>query len=81
MSKSLYLLMILFWIAVMNGCDEGEYIYDPNSASNSSVKMGGLFPFTGASSNVGKPLHQGALLAVKHLAEAGFQVGWLVASR
>ncbi len=79
MSKSLYLLMILFLVAVMSGCDEGEDISDPNEVSTYSVKMGGIFPFTGALSDKGKPRHHAALLAVKHLTEAGFPVKWVVA--
>ncbi len=79
MSKRLYLLMILFFIMAVSGCDDGEEISEPSYISSDSVvKMGGVLPFTGSLSEDGKPRHQSALLATKHLAEAGFPVEWTV---
>ena len=78
MSKSLYLLMILFFMLALGGCNDNEDISVPKHATTYSVKMGGIFPFTGAVAEFGKPLHQSALLAIKHLTEAGFSVGWAV---
>jgi len=79
MTKPLYLLLIPFLIAALTGCEDSEEISDSQDASNYAVKMGGIFPFSGALSSVyGKPLHQSALLAIKHLAEAGYSVGWVV---
>ncbi len=77
MSKSLYLLMILSFMVALGGCDDSEDISVPKHAPTYSVKMGGIFPFTG--SNKGKPRNLAALLAVKHLNQAGFSVGWAVA--
>ncbi len=79
MSKSLYLLMILSFMVTLGGCNDDEGISVPNHAPTYSVKMGGIFPFTGGLSEKGKPRHQAALLAVEHLTEAGFSVGWVVA--
>jgi len=79
MSKRLYLLMILFFIMAVSSCDDGEEISEPSYISSDSVvKMGGVLPFTGSLSEDGKPRHQSALLATKHLAEAGFPVEWTV---
>jgi len=47
--------------------------------SSASVKMGGLFPFTGSLNEKGIPRHQAALLATKHLTEAGYPVELVVA--
>jgi branched-chain amino acid transport system substrate-binding protein len=79
MIKPLYLFMILFLIATLTGCEDSEEISDSQDASNYAVKMGGIFPFSGALSEKGKPRHKAALLATKHLAEAGYPVGWAVA--
>jgi len=70
--------MILSFMVALGGCND-EDISVPEHAPTYSVKMGGIFPFTGSMSDKGRPRHQGALLAVKHLTEAGFPVGWLVA--
>ena len=79
MSKRLYLLMILFFIVAISGCNDGDEISGPSHVpSDAIVKMGGIFPFTGPLNPFGKPMHQAALLAVKHLNEAGFPVGWSV---
>jgi len=78
MSKSLYLLMILFFMAALGGCNDNEDISVPK-ATTYAVKMGGIFPFTGGLTEFGKSYHQSALLAIKHLTEAGFSVGWIVA--
>jgi len=79
MSKSLYLLMILSFMVALGACnDDSEDISVPKQAPTYEVKMGGIFPFTGTLSEFGKPLHQSALLATKHLTEAGLFVGWVV---
>jgi len=78
MTKPLYLLMIPFLIAALTGCEDSEEISDSSDASNYAVKMGGIFPFSGALLEFGKPLHQSALLATKHWVEAGFPIGWVV---
>ena len=78
MTKLLYLLMILFLMVALGGCDDSEDISVPKHTPTYSVKMGGIFPFTGALSEFGKPLHQSALLAVKHLNNADFSIGWAV---
>ncbi|RKZ70897.1 MAG: hypothetical protein DRQ57_19355, partial [Gammaproteobacteria bacterium] len=66
-------------MVTLGGCNDDEGISVPNHAPTYSVKMGGIFPFTGGLSEKGKPRHQAALLAVEHLTEAGFSVGWVVA--
>ncbi|HDH97834.1 MAG TPA: hypothetical protein ENF70_01700 [Deltaproteobacteria bacterium] len=38
------------------------------------LKIGGLFPFTGSLASFGTPLYNAAMLAVKHLSEAGYLV-------
>ncbi|HDN27076.1 MAG TPA: hypothetical protein ENG03_08285 [Thioploca sp.] len=78
MSKSWYRLMILVVMAVISGCNtDGDDINVSNKSA--SVKMGGLFPFTGSLNEKGIPRHQAALLATKHLTEAGYPVELVVA--
>jgi branched-chain amino acid transport system substrate-binding protein len=79
MKKSLYLFITLFFVVAINGCNDSESIPDPNKVSSHSVKFGGIFPFTGTLSEPAKQFHNSALLAVKHLGEAGYPVGWAVA--
>ena len=71
--------MMLSFMVALGGCNDDEEISIPNSPTY-SVKMGGIFPFSGAlSSEYGKPLHKSALVAINDLAKAGYSVGWVVA--
>jgi branched-chain amino acid transport system substrate-binding protein len=71
--------MVVSLVVVMSSCDDSEDISEQDSVSGYSVRMGGIFPFSGALSDQGKARHHAALLAIKHLAEAGYPVGWAVA--
>jgi ABC-type branched-subunit amino acid transport system substrate-binding protein len=72
MKKMLFRLMIPLYLVLITGCDD-------NDTTNYSVKIGGIFPFSGSLSEKGKPRHHAALLAIKHLQKTGYSVGWLVA--
>jgi ABC-type branched-subunit amino acid transport system substrate-binding protein len=80
MKKSLYILIVVFLVAVISGCDDSEDTSEQDSISGYSVRIGGIFPFSGALSEPAKQFHHSALLAKKHLEEAGYPIGWAVAN-
>ncbi|RKZ89159.1 MAG: hypothetical protein DRR19_11815 [Candidatus Parabeggiatoa sp. nov. 1] len=70
MSKSFYVCLLLSVFLAISGCDDSD-----DNAHAELVTIGLIFPL---SAPKGKPRHQAALLAARHLAEAGYPIRTVV---
>ena len=70
MNKRIFLILSLLVFAslILWACQ-------PAAPEVASLKVGEMHPFTGPLAEFGEPEHNAALLAAKHLEEAGYKIG------